>query len=130
MRSDTFILGGHRWHVSLVPSHSPLLVERTGRLTVATTDPAERLVCLSEELRGGFLLRVLIHELTHAAMAEFGLAGELRRMVRPGFEVEAEEWACNLLADYGMAVFNAAAEVLGGSAWKAVPAEFERMLAA
>lgn len=127
--TDTFEMGGMAWRVCVVPPYSPELTDRTGARTVATTDPESHRVCLSSVLEGPFLLRVLIHELGHCAMVSFGLLDEIAGWARPGHRIEAEEWCCNLLADYGMRIFEAAFEVLGYDAWKAIPGELGRLAA-
>lgn len=63
---------------------------------------------LSNELRGEFLQRVMIHEIGHCAMYSYGLLDSLHRIVPEDRWVEAEEWACNLIADYGQEVLHAA----------------------
>ena len=37
-------------------------------------------------------------------MTSFGLIEELHRLVKPEYWIEAEEWVCNLLADYAEVV--------------------------
>lgn len=106
-----------------------LLVDRTGARTVATTDPLTHCIYLSDDLGGEFLFRVLVHEIGHAAMVSFGLLADIRRMVKPSYWIEAEEWACNLIADYGLAIFESAYEVLGKNAIIVIPREIERLIA-
>lgn len=125
----TFIMGDILWRVVFVSPDSQELVDRTGHHTVATTDPSSHRVCLSNELRGSFLLRVLVHELGHCAMISYELISEIHRMVLPEHWIEAEEWCCNLLADYGLKVFSIAFETLGYDAWQAIPKELEKLVA-
>ena len=125
----SFILNGYYWRVKYVDPLSPLLRDRTGHQTVATTDPTNHCVCLSSELSGDFLNRVLIHELGHAAMISFGLLGEIHRMVKPQYWIEAEEWVCNFIADYGVRIYTAAYDVLGEDAWLYVSYRFANAIA-
>ena len=104
-------------------------MDRTGSATVATTDPETLEVCVSSELSGPFLARVLVHEIGHCALFSFGLVDDIHRMVYPSRWVEAEEWVCNFIADYGWTVFSAAYAVLGEDALYVVPREVERMVA-
>lgn len=56
---------------------------------------------------------MLLHELGHATMVSYGMLPELHRMMRPAYWIEAEEWICNLLADYGAMIFWKASDQLG-----------------
>lgn len=124
-----FAMNGHVWRVRHVDARSPRLVDRTGMSCLATTDPATMTVYLDSSLAGPMLDRVLIHELGHCAMVSYGLTDELRRMVRPECLVEAEEWVCNFLADYGTVVFDSARKVLGRRAIAYVPRAIESLVA-
>lgn len=123
-----FILGGKLWKVRYVDPFSKVLVDRTGHLTVGTTDPSVRTIFLANHLRGDFLNRVLIHELGHAAMITFGLLDDIHRMVRPEYWIEAEEWVCNFISDYGVQIYAAAHDILGDAAWLYVPNGLEKIL--
>ena len=110
MRS--FGLNGRLWHVVRVGPDSPALVDRTGKRTVATTDDASGIICLSDQISGDALARVAAHEVAHAAMCSFGLDRELAEMVRPEMRIRAEEWCCNLVADYGAGILSTAVGIL------------------
>lgn len=125
----SFVMNGRPWQVVFTDPYDPMLVDRTGTLTVGTTDPATSTVYLSNRLQGEFLTRVLVHELGHCAMFSFDLLGDIHRMVRPACWIEAEEWVCNFIADYGMTIFEVAKSVLGESAWTVIPYELERFAA-
>ena len=84
------------------------LIDRTGSLRVATTDPRTHTIYLSRSLQGDFLKTVFLHELGHAIMISYGLLEELHRMVIPKYWIECEEWICNFLADYGPIIFQLA----------------------
>lgn len=127
--NNNFVMGGLLWHIVTVPPDSPELIDRTGIKTVATTDPLTHTVCISNQLKGDFLARVLIHELGHCALISFNLLSDIRRMVKPECWIEAEEWVCNFIADYGLTIFQAAFNVLGYNAWQIVPSEIERLVA-
>lgn len=124
-----FTMNGYSWRVCFVDSDDPMLVDRTGKFTVATTDPTTLRVYISTSLDGSFLTRVLIHELGHCAIFSFDLLDDIHRMVHPRYWVEAEEWVCNFIADYGMKIFSVAYNVLGDRAIDIVPYEVERLVA-
>lgn len=117
-----FASNGDEWRVLRVAWDDPVLVDRTGSLCVATTDPKTMTVYVADWLEGSFLARVLIHEMAHATMWSNGLVSQLRRMVEPSRWVEAEEWVCNFIADYGTEVYENAAKVLGCKAIDCIPA--------
>ena len=123
-----FVLNGYLWAVQYVEPLSDALVDRTGHLTVATTDPLTHTIYLSSNLEGDFLNRVLIHELGHATMISFDLARDIHRMVKKQYWVEAEEWVCNFIADYGIKIYAAAYEILGEDAWLYVPYRLEQSI--
>ena len=107
-----FIMNGQLWQVYFVNPSSPLLIERTGKRTVATTDPVSRCVYLSANLKGAFLNKVLIHELGHCALFSYGLLDQIHQMVKQEYWIDAEEAVCNFIADYGLIIFSSAQSLL------------------
>lgn len=124
-----FYLGTDLWRVLRVSPSDDRLIDRTNTLTVATTDPTNKTVCISEDVVGSFYVRVLIHEISHCALVSFGLLDDLRVMVKPEYLVQAEEWICNFIADYGTQVFDAAYSIMGADALEYVPSSIERLIA-
>lgn len=118
---STFKMNGYSWQVFRVKDDSPMLVDRTNTLTVATTDPETFSIYLSEKLHGNFLVTVLIHELGHCALFSFHLIEDIHRMTYPEYWIEAEEWVCNFIADYGFKIFSAAYKTLGMRALDQIP---------
>lgn len=110
---DEFYMNGLHWNVRWTNPTDPILVDRTNVLTVAVTDPATMTIYLSNELYGEKLNRVFLHELGHCALFSFDLITELHRMVKRKFWIEAEEWACNFLADYSGMLIGIEEDVLG-----------------
>lgn len=106
-----------------------MLIDRTGRLTLATTDPTTRTVYLSSELRGDMLTKVLIHELGHCTMVSFRLLDDIHRAVKREYWLVAEEWLCNYIADYGLKILQIAQKLIGDKAWDILPLELERLIA-
>ena len=119
-----FTMNGYSWRVCFVNPDDPMLVDRTGVLRVATTDPQSLCVYISNKLTGDFLTRVTIHELGHCAIYSFGLADDIRRMTYPAYWIEAEEWVCNFIADYALSIFEAGHCILDQ-----IPCEIERLIA-
>lgn len=126
---NSFVMNGYLWRVKIVNPNSPMLVDRTNRLRVATTDPKTRIVYLSNYLDRGFRTRVLIHELGHCALFSYGLLEMIHRIVPREYWIDAEEWVCNFIADYGMIIFRSAYHILGDQALFEVPRAFDKFIA-
>ena len=107
-----FYMNGYLWHVEMVDPYDFSLVDRTDSLRVATTDPRQGCVFLSDELYGDFLRRVLIHELGHCTIFSYHLIRDIHQMVKPEYWIDVEEWICNFIADYGLQIFEIASYVL------------------
>lgn len=123
-----FYMNEYLWRVEFVSPDSDLLVDRTGTLTVATTDPTTYRIYLSNTLEGEFLIRVLVHELSHSVMVSYSLLDDIHRMVYPNHWIEAEEWVCNFIANYGWQIFTTAYSILGYEAIDILPGELERLI--
>ena len=117
-------------HVKFVDPTSLELVDRTGKQRVATTDPNTFCIYLSNNLRGDFLNTVFIHELGHCVMVSYNLLYEIHKMVKQEFWIEAEEWICNFISDYGMQIFKIAYGILGSKAFEILPYEMEIVIKA
>lgn len=123
-----FRMNGILWRVLFVDPDSSMLIDRTGRKTVATTDPLTKCVYLSDDLHGNFLTKVVIHELGHCAMISYGLIDEIRSMVDEEHWIEVEEWVCNFIADYGETIFSSVRLVLGKDALSFIPYLLEEVI--
>lgn len=109
---NVFYINNDPWHVEYVKPYSPELVDRSGRLTVATTDPTSLTVYISEGLSNNYKTEVLLHELGHCFIFSYHLTDDIRRFVYQEYWEEAEEWVCNFIAKYS---------ILGNDAWIFVP---------
>ena len=123
-----FTANGDEWRVDRVQWNDPVLVDRTGSLCIGVTDPKTMTVYLADWLEGSLLARVLIHEMAHATMWSNGLISQLKSMVNPEHWIEAEEWICNFMADYGMGIYQNAAKVLTGKAIDCIPSMMESLI--
>lgn len=121
-------MNGLSWRIMIVDQNDPMLVDRTKNLRVATTDPVSKTIYLSNQLYGNFLIKVLVHELGHCAMVSFGMIEQIHRMVKPEYWINAEEWICNFLADYGFGIFSIAFATVGYNAWKFIPNEYGNLV--
>lgn len=129
MVSDSFIMNGYLWTIEFVNHNDSRLIDRTGKITVATTDPKDLKIYLSNELKGDFLITVFIHELSHCALWSFDLLYLIHKMTKPEYWIDMEEFICNFLADYGLTVFKIGYKKLGYNAWKNIPDEFKKIIA-
>lgn len=115
---DGFFVNGYLWRIKRVPYASPMLIEKTGTRTVYLLDTLE----------GSFFTTVLLHELGHVVMFSYGLLDDVHRAVSRHLWIDAEEWVCNFIADYGLQIFQIASTVLGEEAWSFIPYELERLV--
>ena len=53
--NDRFDINGVHWVLEYVNPYNPFLIDRTGRLTLGTTDPITKRVYVSNGLRGFML---------------------------------------------------------------------------
>ena len=80
---------------------------------MATADPGDRVIRVSSEVDPPLLDRVILHEVAHAITMSHGLLGSIHRVVPEGLWVPVEEWAVQLVENYGMEAVALASEVLG-----------------
>lgn len=109
---QTFYVNGILWCIIFVAPNNPELVDRTGELRVATTNPMKHVVFLARTLHGDFLRTVLIHELGHVAMISYGMLPEIHSMTKPQYWIEMEEYICNIIADKGTTLIDIADSIL------------------
>lgn len=126
---DTFIINGIFWRVEIVDPDSPYLIDRTNQSRLATTDPNTKSVYLSKAIPLDMFNRVLIHELGHCVIFSYDLFDEIHQMVKPEYWIDAEEWVCNFIADYGMIIFSIANTISKDKALNIVSNELERLVA-
>lgn len=124
-----FWMNGDHWNVRFVPPQDNVLIDRTGSRTLAVSDYSTKTISIANTLHGELLNRVFIHELGHCVMFSYGLLSELHRMVKKRYWIEAEEWACNFISDYGQFVIRTARDILGNRFTYVAPIGVERMIA-
>lgn len=74
---DMFKLGDDIWRIQYVDYNDPILVDRTGKATVAVTDLETMTVYISNQISGEFLTKVLIHEIGHCIIFSFHLLDDI-----------------------------------------------------
>ena len=126
---DEFYMNGLRWRVRFTYPTDPILVDRTGTLTIGVTDSATMTIYLSNKLRGEFLTKVVLHELSHAMMYSYQYLDEIHRYCKKRYWIEMEELIANLIAQQAKEIFQRAYDIVGDEAIRFVPYELERMVA-
>ena len=126
---DEFYMNGLRWRVRFTYPTDPVLVDRTGTLTIGVTDSATMTIYLSNKLRGEFLTRVVLHELSHAMMYSYHYLDEIHRYFKKRYWMEMEELIANLIADRAYEIFQRAYDIVGDDAIRCVPYGLERSVA-
>lgn len=91
----------------------PRLVDRTGAERLATTNPATRIISISESVQPPMLDRVVLHEVAHAITMSWDLLRPMRSVVPEVAWVPVEEWAAQLVENHSIEAIRAASEVLG-----------------
>ena len=126
---DEFYMNGLRWRVRFTYPTDPVLVDRTGTLTIGVTDSATMTIYLSNKLRGEFLTKVVLHELSHAMMYSYHYLDEIHRYCKKRYWIEMEELIANLIADRAYEIFQRAYDVVGDEAIRFVPYMLEQFVA-
>ena len=124
-----FYMNGDLWRVRFVSPNDNVLIDRTGKRTLAVSDYSTMIISIANNLHGELLNRVFVHELGHCVMFSYGLLTDLHRMIKKRYWVDAEEFVCNILADYSHFVIGTARDILGNKFTYVSPVGMERMIA-
>nr|DAH09323.1 MAG TPA: Protein of unknown function (DUF3920) [Caudoviricetes sp.] len=122
-------MNGDLWRVRFVSPNDNVLIDRTGKRTLAVSDYSTMIISIANNLHGELLNRVFVHELGHCVMFSYGLLTDLHRMIKKRYWVDAEEFVCNILADYSHFVIGTARDILGNKFTYVSPVGAERMIA-
>ena len=126
----SFTINGLQWKVVTVPHDSHFLIDRTGQIRVATTDPETLCIYVSDAIYGDFQKMVIAHEIGHAVCFSYGLISDIHKCCYPSKKIEMEEMLCNFVADYGELIFEITYSVLGDEALIRLPAILSRAIPA
>lgn len=86
-----FNINGVEWQIKKASPFHPMLFRSDGSLSIGSCDNDTKTIYLNEYLSGAALKKVLIHEITHAAMFSYGVS----------LSIEQEELLADLIATYG-----------------------------
>lgn len=103
---EEFCINDIHWKVYYVSNNSYFLIDRTGKRCIATTDVKRKIIFVDCSLIGDELRKVLLHELTHAAMDSYGLIQDIHKMVPRKNWIFVEEWICNFIYNYGVEIMD------------------------
>ena len=126
---DEFYMNGLRWRVRFTYPTDPVLVDRTGTLTIGVTDSATMTIYLSNQLSGNFLTTVVLHELSHAMMVSYGYLDIIHKYCKKRYWIDMEELIANLIAQQAKEIFERAYDIVGDEAIRFVPYALERVAA-
>ena len=98
-----------------MPPGDPHLMDRTGAITVGTTDPTVNTIYISTGIAPPFLDRVLLHEVAHAITMSHNLLFVLRQNIPRKYWTAVEEWAAQMVESHGIEATALASESLGRS---------------
>lgn len=116
------------WTIEFVSPSSKYLIDRTYRLRLATTDPMTHTIYIADNMSISMTNRVLVHELAHVIMFSYDLLPKIHSVVPRDRWIDAEEWVCNFIADYGYEIFSIAYNIMGENAWFYLPSKLERLV--
>ena len=111
---EIFYLNQTLWKVYYISSSSAYLIDRTGKRKLATTDVKRKIIFIDCTLTGDTLFKVILHEISHAAIDSYGLLKDIYGAVNRSSWVNAEEWLCNYLYNYGLEIINSALNAMPG----------------
>lgn len=106
-------INGDVWIVRWVLPTDLSLIDRTGKLRIATTDPVNKLINISNAIRFPLLDMVLLHEVTHAITVSYGLLEPIRASIPEDSWVMVEEWSAELIENHGVEAVLLASRSLG-----------------
>lgn len=107
------LVNGELWTVEQISPADPLLIDRTGTRTIATTDPLTRSIRISSDVTPPLLDKVLLHEIAHAITVSHGLLAPLRNSIPDSMWIHVEEWSASLMERHAIEAAILASQALG-----------------
>lgn len=90
-------INNKKWNIAFVEPYNNILKRSDNSFTVGVCDNNMQTIYIADNLQGGFLRKVLLHEVTHSAIFSYGI----------DMSVEQEEMFCDFLATYGDEIIDA-----------------------
>lgn len=107
------VIGNRVWRVARVAPGDPLLIDQTGTMRVATTDPVTRTIRISMDVMPPLFDQVFLHEAAHAIMEDAGVNDLLRQLPDDRQTVLAEETLAWFLETHAIEAIDAVSRSLG-----------------
>ena len=107
------IIRGNLGRVVRVPPGNPFLIDRTGIPRIATTDSEGKVIRISETVPITMFDQVLMHEVTHATMVEYGVTDLLASGVYDHSHQLTEELMAWFAETHAIEIINAVWNALG-----------------
>lgn len=107
------VIRGSVWRVARVSPGNPFLIDRTGVLRIATTDPVGKVIRISYAVPASLFDQVYIHEAAHAMMIEAGITDVLWQVTEERRQVLTEEMLAWFLEHHAIEVIDAVSQSLG-----------------
>lgn len=93
-----FTINGETWYIEFCHPMHPKLRRSDNSLSIGACDDNTKTIYLNQNLQGSYLLKVLCHEITHAAMFSYNVE----------LTLEQEELLADLIATYGKEIIGIA----------------------
>lgn len=101
------------WRVVRVMPGDPLLIDRTGVMRIATTDPSSKVIRISNAVMPPLFDKVYLHEAAHAMMEEAGVTELLSQLPDYRQQIMTEELLAWFLETHAIEVIDAVSTSLG-----------------
>ena len=89
-----FNINGETWKIVFVPPYHPQLTRSDGSVTIGACDDGTKTIYIDAAIEGELMKKVLVHEITHAAMFSYNVELNLWQ----------EELLADLIATYGQEI--------------------------
>lgn len=94
-------MNGYRWKILIVSPSHPCLRRSSGSFALGSCDNSYKTIYLNKFIPMDKLLKVLCHEITHAAMFSYGVT----------LSLDQEELIADLIATYGKEIISTAEKI-------------------
>lgn len=96
-----FRINNNKWEIVFIRSNHPILEVSSGVFTLGVCNNSNKTIFLSENLYGGMLKKVLIHEVAHAFMFEYHI----------DLLLEEEERICDIISTHGCDIVSVSSSI-------------------
>jgi len=90
------------WRIVRVKPSDPSLIDRTHTLRLATTDPENRTIYVSDDIYPPLLDQVLLHEVAHAFTFSYNILDYLHEIIPKQSWIAAEELIAQIVENFSV----------------------------